>query len=128
MFDYVPARQDVLSPTTRRVYKNAAEYPDYLSARFKLQETRVFEFTGQLWVFSHSGADDEGMYDVLRLAEDCQAAVQHTAREASDHEQFMRDRTDVPGFFNVTVPMSILRALLPPAMTERSSGHRSRRA
>lgn len=129
MFDYIPAKQDVLSPTTCRVYKNSDEYSEYLSARFKSPETRIFAFADDFWVFSHSGADDVGMFDVLRRAEESLAAVPPAFPEARDHYQFMRDRTDIPGFFNVTVPMSILRALLPSVLTsDRTVSPRSRRA
>ena len=129
MFDYIPARQDVLSPTTCRVYRNTAEYADYLSARFASQETTTFTYNGDCWVFSHSGADDDGMFDVLRLAEDSVAATKAVYDEESGHEQYMRERVDLPGFFTVTVPMSILRALLPPVMTsDRTVSTRSRRA
>ena len=129
MFDYIPTRQDVLCPTTCRVYRNTAEYADYLNARFASQEQTTFSFNGDCWVFSHSGADDDGMFDVLRLAEDSVAAAKPVCDEDSGHEQYMRERADLPGFFTVTVPMSILRALLPPVLTsDRTVSTRSRRA
>jgi hypothetical protein len=129
MFDYIPARQDVLCPTTCRVYRNTAEYADYLTARFAFEETTTFSFNGERWVFSHSGADDDGMFDVLRLAQDSVASGRQVYDEDAGHEEYMRERVDLPGFFTVTVPMSILRALLPPVLTsDRTVSTRSGRA
>lgn len=115
MLDAISPRVDALSPTSCRVYKNSPDYTRYLSSRFAVPNTSVFKLSGQMWVYSHSSSDGKGMFDVLYLAND-DATGGYDARE-SNHERFMRDRTELPDFFHINVPMSVLRSLLPPVLT-----------
>jgi hypothetical protein len=48
-----------------RVYKNDANYLDYLHARFNLADHGSFEWNGQRWKYEYTDFDIYGDFDVL---------------------------------------------------------------
>ena len=49
----------------KRIYKNDADYQDYLNARFNLSDHGSFEWKGKRWKYEYTDFDICGDFDVL---------------------------------------------------------------